>query len=133
MSLHFVFTLILWLSREKLLVELSSVDVEYMVVILMNCEAMWFHKMLIRFFGLNKWRTMFHGDNQSYLSILKNPMFHDMSNNIEIIYHFMKDSVKGGVVRLQYISIEVLVATILTRPLVKGNFAFYMDKMRVVE
>lgn len=58
-------------------------------------------EMLTRLFGLEVGTTVIHCDN-----IFKNLVFHDMSKHIEIIYHFIRDSVKRGVAILQYISTE---------------------------
>jgi len=46
-------------------------------------------------------------------------VFHDHSKHIEIMYHFIRDKVQRGVVRLQYISTEEQVENVLMKPLVK--------------
>jgi hypothetical protein len=60
-------------------------------------------------------------------------MFHDRSKHIEIIYHFIRDRVLKGVVKLQYIPIDEQLADIFTKPLVKGKFVFFRDKLGVME
>jgi hypothetical protein len=64
---------------------------------------------------------------------LENPVFHDRSKHIEIIYHFIRDRIQKGAVKLQYISIDEQVVDILTKPLVKGKFVFFRDKLGVVQ
>ena len=51
-------------------------------------------------------------------------MFHDRSKHIEIRYHFIKDYVQRGAVKLKYISIDEQVANILTKSLSRGSMYF---------
>jgi hypothetical protein len=60
-------------------------------------------------------------------------MFHDKSKDIDIRYHFIRDGVQKGAVKLQYISTNEKIANILTKPLVKGKFVYFRDKLGVVE
>jgi len=104
-----------------------------MATILASCEACWLCKMLQWLFGLEIGPMVIHCENQSFIKLSKNPLFHDRSKNIEIIYHFIRDRVQRGVVILQYISIGEKIINILTKPLVKGKFVFLKDKLGVVE
>jgi hypothetical protein len=64
---------------------------------------------------------------------LRESIFHDRSKHIEIIYHFIRDRIQKGAVKLQYISTDEQVADILTKPLEKGKFVFFRDKLGVVQ
>jgi hypothetical protein len=59
-------------------------------------------------------------------------VFHDRSKHIEISYHFIRDYVLRGDVKLQYISTDEQIADILTKALLKGKFVFFRDKLGVV-
>ena len=72
---------------------------------------------MVDLFGQELTHTIIHCDNQSCIRISKNPVFHDRSKHIEIIYHFIRDYVQRGVVELQYISTNEQVADILTKSL----------------
>jgi hypothetical protein len=71
-------------------------------------------------------------DNQSCIKLSENPIIHDGSKHIEIIYHFICNYVLRGAVELHYISKEEQVAYILTKALGKGKFVFFRDKLGVV-
>jgi hypothetical protein len=75
---------------------------------------------------------MIYYDNHSCIKLLQNLLFHDRYNHIEIIYHFIQDKIHKGVVEIQYISIDEKVVDILTKPLVKGKFLFFREKLGVV-
>jgi hypothetical protein len=63
----------------------------------------------------------------------ENPFFHDTSKHIEIRYHFIRDKVQKGVVKLQYISTNEQVADTLTKALPKGKFEYFREKLGVLE
>jgi hypothetical protein len=71
--------------------------------------------------------------SQDCIKLSKNPLFHDRSKYIEIRYHFIRDRVQKGTVQLQCIPTEEQLADILTKPLLKGKFIFFKDKLGVVE
>jgi hypothetical protein len=45
-------------------------------------------------------------DNQSYIKMIENPMFHDNSKHIEIQYHYIHDMVQRGAIKLQYVGTD---------------------------
>ena len=61
----------------------------------------------------------------------ENLVFHDRSKYIEIRYHFIKDWVQRGAVRLAYMS-DDQVADILTKSLPKGKHVHFRGMMGVV-
>ena len=62
----------------------------------------------------------------------ENPVFHDRSKHIESRYHFIRDWVQRGAVRLAYVSTDDQVADILTNSLLKGKHVRFRDMMGVV-
>jgi hypothetical protein len=42
-------------------------------------------------------------DNHSCIKMIENPMFHDNSKNIEIRFHYIRDMVQRGNLKLQYV------------------------------
>jgi hypothetical protein len=70
------------------------------------CEAICLCKLLAGLFGQVVEPTIIYCDNQSCIKLSENPVFHDRSKHIEIIYHFIRDMVHKGSVKLQYISID---------------------------
>jgi hypothetical protein len=76
---------------------------------------------------------LIHCDNQSCVKLSENPVFHDRSKHIEIKYHFIRDMVQKGAVKLQYISTDEQIADILTKPLSKVKFEYFRDKLGVMQ
>ena len=106
-----------WISWKQQSVALSSAEAEYMAASLDSCEAIWLHKMLFGLFGQALRPLVIHCDNQSCIKLMENLVFHDRSKHIEIKYHFIRDYVQKGTVKLEYISTNEQVADIFTKAL----------------
>jgi hypothetical protein len=119
-----------WLYKVK---HATDGSVEKYKAGLASCEAIWLRKLLIGLFGEELELTLIHCDNQSCIKLSENLVFHDRSKHIEIRYHFIRDRVLKGVVKLHYIPTDEQLVDIFTKPLVKGKFIFFRDKLRVVE
>jgi hypothetical protein len=63
--------------------------------------------------------TMIYCDDQSYVKLSENPVFHDRSKHIEIKHYIFRDKVQRGEVVLQYISTDEQITYILVNPLSK--------------
>jgi hypothetical protein len=81
--------MISWLSKKKTSVALNTTEAEYIVASVESCEAVWLHKLLAGIFDLELEPTLIHCDNQSYVMLLENLVFHDKSKYIEIKYHYI--------------------------------------------
>jgi hypothetical protein len=74
---------------------------------------------------------LIHCDNQSCVKLTENLVFHDRSKHIEIKYHYIWDMLQRGDVELQYISTDEQIAYILTNPLSRVKYEYFMDKLEV--
>eukprot|EP00253_Pinus_taeda_P032189 PITA_32189 len=119
-------------GRKQQSVALSSVEAKYMAASLASYEAIWLHKILFGLFGQGLRSSVIHCDNQSCIKLTENPVFHDRSKHIEIKYHFIRDYVQKGVIKLEYISTNEQVADIFTKALPRGKHVYFSDKMGVV-
>lgn len=125
-------TIVSWISWKQQSVALSSVEAEYMATSLASCEAIWLRKVLFGLFGQALRPSVICCDNQSCVKLTENTVFHDRSKHIEIKYHFIRDYVQKGVVKLEYISTNEQVADIFTKALPQGKHVYFRDKMGVV-
>lgn len=67
-------------------------------------------------------------DNQSAISLARNPQFHGRAKHIDIRHHFVRDQVANETVELKYCRTENMVADILTKGLCRTNF----EKLRTM-
>ena len=82
---------------------LSTAKSKYVVACSASCEVVWLRKLLCDLFDLHLDATCIYCDNQSSIKLTENPVFHDKSKNIKIKYHYIRDMVQRGAVRLQYV------------------------------
>jgi hypothetical protein len=66
--------------------------------------------------------TILHEDNQACIAISKNPERHARTKHIEVKYHFIRDLVENGVVKLEYCNTVNQIADVLTKPLTFVDF-----------
>ena len=77
-------TMISWFSRKQSSVSLSTAEEKYIAAWSASCGAIWLRKIMSRLFNLELDTTMILCDNQSFIKMTENPMFHDRSKHIEI-------------------------------------------------
>ena len=56
-------------------------------------------------------------DNQGTIALAKNPVHQQRSKHIDVRYHFLRDVVSDGVVKLSYVPSNENVADVLTKPM----------------
>ena len=79
---------------------LSTTKVEYIAYFSAICEALWIRRLLSYFINIKLEVTCKLCDNQSCVSLFENLVFNDKSKHIEIKYHYIRDMVQRGVVKL---------------------------------
>ena len=80
-------------------VALSTVEVEYIVACSYNNKALWLRKILARLFDFKLEVACIFCDNQSFVKLSENLVFHDKSKHIKIRYHYIRDMAQRGIVR----------------------------------
>ena len=73
--------------------ELSIAKAEYVAACSTSCEVVWLRKLLSDLFDLQLDATCKYCDNQSFVKLSENLVFHDKSKHIEIKYHYIRDMV----------------------------------------
>eukprot|EP00253_Pinus_taeda_P003353 PITA_03353 len=121
-----------WIGQKQQSVALSSAEAEYMAASFTSCEAIWLSNIMFCLFGQALRPSIIYYDNQSCIKLTKNPVFHDKSKHIEIKYHFIRDYVQKGAIKLEYISTNEQVVDIFTKALPRGKHVYFRDKMGVV-
>jgi hypothetical protein len=118
-------TMISWQSRKQSSVALSTAEAEYIAVGYASCEAIWLRKLLTGLFDLEIDATTILCDNQRCIKMTENLVFHDKLNHIEIRYHYIRDMVQRGAIKLQYFSTDEQVVNVLTKPLSHVKFEHF--------
>jgi hypothetical protein len=56
---------------------------------------------------------------------MENHALHDELKHIEIRYHYIRDMVQRGAIKLQYVSTDEHVVDVFTKPLYRVNFEHF--------
>jgi transposase InsO family protein len=108
-----------WQSQRQKSVALSTVEAEYMAASNATKEAVWLRTLLNELGETQSNATTILTDNQGSIALAKNPEQHQRSKHIDIRYHFIRERIADGVVRLEYVPGTEMVADHLTKPLAK--------------
>jgi hypothetical protein len=125
--------MISWGSRKQKFVALNTAKEEYIAACEACTEAIWLRKLILGLFDQVSDSTITHCDNQSCIRLLEHPMFHEKLKHIEIKYYFIRDKFQQGEVKLKYIPTDEKTKIILTNPLSRIKFAYFQDKLGIVE
>ena len=87
------FSTISWASREQKSVALNTTEAEYIATCDACTKAECLRKLVSGLFDHVLDSTVIYCDNQSCVKFSENPVFHDMSKDIEIKYYFLRDKV----------------------------------------
>ena len=63
----------------------------------------------------------------------ENPLFHDSSKHLKIKYHYIRDIVQRGAVKLQYVVTEEQIDDVLMKPLARLKFKYFKEKLGVLQ
>lgn len=72
-------------------------------------------------------------DNESFIKLYDNLIFHDMSKHIDIRYHYFWDYVQRRIMLLKYTPTEEQDVDTLKNALSRGKFEFHRCRIGVVE
>jgi hypothetical protein len=109
-------------SQKHHVVALSSCEPEYIAGMGAECQAIWVSHLMEEMMGVKLAALIIKMDNQSAISLSKNPVLHDRSKHIKIRYHFIRECVEHGEIHLEFVGTHDQLADILTKPLAKVRF-----------
>jgi len=118
----FVFTLgrgaVSYKSRKQSCVAQSTCEAEYYSAADATKEAIHIRQMLSEIFSRPvSGTTTIWEDNQSCIAYSQNALVSEKTKHIDLKYHFVKDHVQLGTVKLRYLPTGDMVADMLTKPL----------------
>jgi hypothetical protein len=70
-------------------------------------------------------------DNQSAIRLVKNPEMHSRTKHIGVRFHYIRDQVANGQIKVEYISTTQQLADCLTKPLMKTKLEENRQKLGI--
>ena len=70
-------------------------------------------------------------DNQSAIHLCKNPVLHERTKHVDVKFHFVKEQVSAGAVKIQKISTEDNPADMGTKVVTAAKFKHCLDLLYI--
>ena len=121
--------LVTWRSKKQSVVSRSSAEAEFRALSLGICEGIWLKRVLYELRVPVEGSMKMFCDNQSTISIAKNPVHHDRTKHVEIDRHFVKEKIEADIISLQYIPTNQQIADILTKAVPRKIFEDLNSKL----
>jgi hypothetical protein len=118
-----------WISQKQMIVAPSSCEAEYVAAAIAACQGVWLARLIEELLGQESVKIRIKIDNQSAISLCKNPVFHERSKHIDVRYHFVRSCVEAGKVEVEHVRTDEQHADILTKPLARFRFQELKDKI----
>lgn len=107
-----------WKSRKQRTVAQSTCEAEYMALSLAAKKFIWIVRGLHQLVDKNI-PTNLATDNNSAIDLAHNPRLNDATKHIDIAYHFIREKVEDGILKLFHVPSEGNLADICTKGLPK--------------
>ena len=106
-----------WKSRKQTCVALSTAEAEYVALSAAVQESLWLQQLMSDILNKSVRLMTLQEDNKSTIALAKNQHTHGRTKHIDIKYHFIRDMVESGRIKLQYCPSESMIADIFTKGL----------------
>jgi hypothetical protein len=122
----FVFTLaggpVSWQSKRQSTVALSTAEAEYMALCDGTKEAL-FMRQILADIGFKPTKpTALLEDNKAAILMTAKPIHHQRSKHIHVRFHFTREAVERGEIKIEYVNTSAQLADYLTKALPKDAF-----------
>ncbi|KAI3740618.1 hypothetical protein L2E82_31087 [Cichorium intybus] len=134
----YVFTLaggaISWQSKLQKCVALSTTEAEYIAAVEAGKELIWL-KRFLQELGFPQAEYIIHCDSQSAMDLSKNSMYHSRTKHIDIRYHWLREAIERGELKLSKINTNDNPADMLTKVVTQDKHKLCADivGLRIVQ
>ena len=114
---------IIWRTMKRKTVAVSSTEAEYVALTETTQNCLWLIQLLQPIVVVKV--AELYCDNQSSMKIAMNPINHPRTKHYDVKYHFIRDLLNVGTVKVSYVCSQENVADILAKPLNKEIFDYH--------
>ncbi|GJW90780.1 hypothetical protein Tco_0168333 [Tanacetum coccineum] len=120
--------LVSWSSKKQKCTTISSIEAEYIALSRCCAQIIWMRSQLTDY-GFQFNNIPLYCDKKSVIALCCNNVQHSRAKHINVHYHFIKEQVENGIVKLYFVQTEYQLADIFTKPLPQERFTFLIDKL----
>ena len=119
-----------WKSQLQSVVSLSTTEAKYMATTEAIKEGVWIQGLLQEL-GLFKGVTTVFSDSQSAVRLCKSSVFHNRTKHVEVRYHFIRDKVTEGVIRVEKVPTEENPVDFSTKVVTLNKFNHFLNLLGI--
>lgn len=132
----YVFTLggncVVWKSQLQPLVALSTTEAEYVALADCTREFIWLQGLLKEARLLDSSVTIF-SDSQSAIHLSKNPVYHERTKHVDIRFHFLRELIAAGTLKVEKVATEDNPSDMGTKILPVTKFKHCLNLLQIGE
>ena len=106
-----------WSSKLQTIVALSTTEAEFVAAVHAGKEVVWFHQFLAELGYTFNSPSILQIDNQSAISVAKNPEHHSRMKHLNLQFFWLHNEVVGGTLSPLFIPTTNMTADLLIKPL----------------
>ena len=110
-----------WNVRKQPTVSLSSSEAEYQSMAAAVQEALYLRSLLDELGVPTAEPTFIGEENQSCIKMTENPVMSRRTKHVDSKFHFVRERVAGGTVKIYYVPTSEMAADLLTKPLARDK------------
>ena len=115
--------------KKQQIVARSSTEAEYHSITATTAELRWVCSLISELgIGLPN-SPVVYCDNVGATQLSFNPIFQSHMKHVAVDYHFIRDQVQSGLLRVAHVSSADQLADLLTKPLPTSQFLLLRDKI----
>lgn len=122
-----------WSSRKQTGVARSSTEAEYRAVANTASEIRWITSLLTELGVRLSSVPVIYCDNIGATHLSANPIFHSRMKHLALDFHFIRDNVRAGTLRVSHVSTHDQLADPLTKALPKPKYLQLINKLGVTK
>nr|GEX04313.1 copia protein [Tanacetum cinerariifolium] len=120
--------LVNWSPKKQDCTVLSTTEAEYVSLSACCAQVLWMRTQLTNYgFHFNK--ILIYCDSKSAIAISCNPVQHSRTKHIAVRYHFIKEHVEQGTIKLYFVKTDYQLADIFTKALPADHFNYLVRRL----
>lgn len=120
---------ILWSSKKQKTVARSSTEAEYRCVADTAAELQWIVSLMRELDIKTLSQPVIYCDNVGATYLCHNPVFHSRMKHVALDYHFIRELIQSGLLRVSHVSSKDQLADALTKPVSRSLLEAHSSKM----
>ena len=121
-----------WSSKKQHTTARSSTEAEYRAVVDTAAEISWICSLLTELYFPVNHAPVIYCDNIGATQLSSNPVFHSRMKHVAIDFHFIRQRVQSGNLRVSHVSSQDQLADVLTKSLSRSQFWLLKDKIGLI-